>query len=52
MRVSLVANSVFFGAVQAVAQSAPANMTLYPAGEIQWKEGPASLPKGAKMAVA
>ena len=26
-------------------------MTLYPPGEIQWKEGPPTLPKGAKMAV-
>jgi len=26
-------------------------MSLYPAAEIQWKDGPASLPAGAKVAV-
>jgi quercetin dioxygenase-like cupin family protein len=30
---------------------APPSMTLYPAAEIQWKDGPPSLPKGAQMAV-
>jgi hypothetical protein len=51
MRVFLVAGLVLIGAVPATAQSDPTKMALYPSGEIQWKEGPASLPKGAKMAV-
>jgi hypothetical protein len=34
-----------------MADSKKAEMRLYPAAEIQWKEGPASLPPGAKFAV-
>ena len=58
MRVFLAAGLVFFGAVPAAAQGTPtsppvdpARMALYPSGEIQWKEGPASLPKGTRMAI-
>lgn len=31
--------------------SKKAEMNLYPTAEIQWKDGPASLPAGAKLAV-
>ena len=31
--------------------SKEAEMSLYPTAEIQWKDGPASLPAGAKVAV-
>jgi len=34
----------------AAAQGA-GQMTLFPASSIEWKEGPASLPKGAQMAI-
>ncbi|MGI8897064.1 MAG: cupin domain-containing protein, partial [Pyrinomonadaceae bacterium] len=34
-----------------MADSKKAEMRLYPAAEVQWKEGPASLPPGAKFAV-
>jgi len=34
-----------------MADSKKAEMSLYPTGEIQWKDGPASLPAGAKFAV-
>lgn len=34
-----------------MADSKQAEMSLYPAAEIQWKNGPASLAAGAKMAV-
>lgn len=37
--------------VQKQHDSMKAEMSLYPAAEIQWKEGPASLPAGAKFAV-
>jgi hypothetical protein len=33
------------------ADSMKAEMRLYPTAEIQWKDGPASLPAGAKVAV-
>jgi quercetin dioxygenase-like cupin family protein len=51
MRVFLVTGLVLFGAARAAAQNDPVKMSLYPPGEIVWKDGPASLPKGAKMAV-
>jgi uncharacterized protein DUF4437 len=34
-----------------MADSKKAEMSLYPTAEIQWKDGPASLPAGAKFAV-
>ena len=34
-----------------MADSKKAEMNLYPTAEIQWKDGPASLPPGAKVAV-
>jgi Domain of unknown function (DUF4437) len=34
-----------------MAEAKKAEMSLYPAAEIQWKDGPASLPAGAKFAV-
>ena len=34
-----------------MADSKNAEMSLYPAAEIQWKDGPASLPAGARVAV-
>ena len=34
-----------------MADSKKAEMSLYPTAEIQWKDGPASLPAGAKVAV-
>src|SRR5678816_378056 len=56
MRVLLFAGLALSGATTIAAQnpsapSEPAKMTLYPSSEIQWKDGPASLPKGAKMAI-
>ena len=55
--VTLAFTSIAFGQVaQApqkteMADSKKAEMSLYPVAEIQWKDGPASLPKGAKVAV-
>lgn len=51
MRAFLVAGLVLNLAVPAAAQTDPAKMSLYPSGEIQWKEGPAAFPKGTKMAI-
>jgi len=50
----LVPFAVFcFAAPAALAQSQPAPqpMTLHPSAEIRWQPGPASLPRGAMMAV-
>jgi len=51
MRAFLAAGLVLLGAAPAFAQNPPAQMNLYPRSEIEWKEGPASLPKGTKMAI-
>ena len=51
MRAFLAVGLVLLGATPAVAQNPPAKMNLYPRGEIEWKEGPASLPRGTKMAI-
>lgn len=39
------------GRQRALADSKQAAMSLYPTAEIAWKDGPASLPAGAKLAV-
>jgi quercetin dioxygenase-like cupin family protein len=51
MRVFPMAGLVLLLAAPAAAQTEPVKMSLYAAGEIVWKDGPASLPKGAKMAI-
>jgi hypothetical protein len=54
---TVVSTSLAFGQVaqapqkHEMADSKKAEMSLYPAAEIQWKDGPASLPAGAKVAV-
>lgn len=50
MRVVL-AGLVLCGAIPATAQEAATGMKLYPSVDLEWKDGPASLPKGAKMAI-
>lgn len=50
MRAFLLAGLVLFGASAAAAQDS-VRMGLHPADGIQWKEGPASLPKGTPMAI-
>jgi quercetin dioxygenase-like cupin family protein len=58
MRIPLSFGLMFCGASAAGAQGPATNppagtppMMLFPAGQIEWKEGPASLPKGTTMAV-
>jgi quercetin dioxygenase-like cupin family protein len=54
MRGFLIAGLLVVGPASAAAQQPSADsagMTLYPSGEVQWKDGPASLPKGARMAI-
>lgn len=50
MRITLCLGAATCLASAARAQD-PAPMHLYPAGEIQWTEGPASLPKGTMITV-
>ena len=50
MRAFLLAGGVLFGASAAAAQDS-VRMGFHPADGIQWKEGPASLPKGTPMAI-
>ncbi|MDZ4288614.1 MAG: cupin domain-containing protein, partial [Prosthecobacter sp.] len=45
-----VSSTVLFGQ-QGAHEAMSATAALYPPAEIQWKDGPASLPKGAKIAV-
>jgi len=52
MRLFWIAGWLLAGVRSVLAQDAgPGAMTLYPAGEVKWQDGPASLPKGAQMAV-
>jgi len=52
MRLFWIAGWLLAGVRSVLAQDAgPGAMTLYPAGEAKWQDGPASLPKGAQMAV-
>lgn len=52
MRLLLLVGLLSAVAIPATAQGAePGAMTLYPAGQIKWQDGPASLPKGAQMAI-
>ena len=51
---ALAFTSIAFGQApqkHETANSPKAEMSLYPATEIHWKDGPASLPAGAKVAV-
>lgn len=47
----LIGGLVVLGAASASAQATPARMSLFPPAELEWKDGPASLPKGAKMVI-
>ena len=57
LALTLALNSIAVGQVaqqtpkHEMAGSQKAEMSLYPTAEIQWKDGPASLPAGAKVAV-
>ncbi len=58
MRLALAIGSLITAATAVQAQNAPAagaqapaNMTLHPTAEIKWTEGPAAMPKGARMAI-
>lgn len=51
MRTMLIGGLILLGAAPVAAQHDTVKMSLHPAAEIEWKDGPASLPKGAKMAV-
>jgi quercetin dioxygenase-like cupin family protein len=51
MRVFLVAGLILLAAAPAAAQGDPVKVSLHPSGEIEWRDGPASLPKGTMMAI-
>ena len=51
MRTFLIGGLLLLGAAPAAAQADTTRMFLHPASRIVWKDGPASLPKGAQMAV-
>ena len=48
---ALVSSIVVLMAAASSAATGQGPMTLYPPAEVQWKDGPPSLPKGVRMAI-
>ena len=49
--VAVVLPSALVFALEGTHDAKPTHANLYPPADIQWKDGPASLPRGAKIAV-
>jgi quercetin dioxygenase-like cupin family protein len=49
--IAVVLPAAWLSAQESAAEPGPAHANLYPPADIQWKDGPPSLPPGAKIAV-